>query len=161
MTTSDQLTATGAPGGANPQVAATPDRPGAPPSGGGDRSSAPAPRAARPLAANARSPRPRDLALEGAQAAVEASKDGGPVSGSRQGAMRLTAVPAPALPQVVPGSLVRVRPDAESPYAGRSGLVLAVQGAVALLRFATARSYTFATSDLVPIVNVRTRRQQW
>jgi hypothetical protein len=53
-----------------------------------------------------------------------------------------------------------VRPDAESPYAGRSGLVVALDGDIATLRFGAVRTYVFALSDLIPVVAFATGRRR-
>ena len=66
----------------------------------------------------------------------------------------MTAFPAPAAqaPWIVPGSLVRVNPAAETRFAGRSGLLVALDGDIALVRFSAQRAFSFATCDLLPVV---------
>ncbi|MDA8289949.1 MAG: hypothetical protein M0014_16160 [Actinomycetota bacterium] len=49
---------------------------------------------------------------------------------------------------VKPGQYVRVVRTAQSPYAGRAGLVGGVAGDVVRVRFAAARDYSFAVHDL-------------
>jgi hypothetical protein len=65
---------------------------------------------------------------------------------------RLSA-PAAQAPRIVPGSLVRVNPAAETRFAGRSGLLVALEGAAAVVRFSATRSYVFSLDDLLPVVS--------
>ena len=53
---------------------------------------------------------------------------------------------------IVPGALARVRASAASRFAGRSGLVVSVQGGVAVVRFGPGRGFTFPLADLYPVV---------
>ena len=62
------------------------------------------------------------------------------------------SAPTPAA-VIVPGALVRVRPDADSRFAARSGLVVAVDAGAALVRFAGVRTYAFAAADLQSVAS--------
>lgn len=73
--------------------------------------------------------------------------------------MKPSAPHTGASPQVVAGSLARVRADAPSKFRGRTGLVVAVQGATAVLRFGAVRTHVFAISDLDPVIAFATGRQ--
>ena len=66
---------------------------------------------------------------------------------------RVPRAGAPTTAEIVPGSLARVRADAQSRFAGRSGLVVAVDAGVATIRFGGARGHSFALADLQPVAS--------
>lgn len=89
----------------------------------------------------------------GAQVQLSGGSLTPPRAGTLPGGRRTTPPPSPA---IVPGALARVRPGADTRFAGRSGLVVSVDGSLALVRFAGARRYAFALADLQPVTTTIT-----
>ena len=100
--------------------------------------------------------RPSDA--PGAKIDRQAQLSGGSPTTPGAGALPIGRRAAATPPAIVPGTLVRVRAGADTRFAGRSGLVVAVDAGVATIRFGGARGHSFALADLVPVVAAPGRR---